>query len=135
MLSLLNNSIIFNKSYIFRRLIILVYTGALTVLYFSSWSIILKFLITVIFFYQIVIRIYNPQPHHYRKLIYRPTAWILEDHIGRKLVYTKIKVIISTGLFFLLALSNNNKKRKIIVVFTDQISKTDYLFIKIANYT
>ena len=80
---------------------------------------------------QLIRIINNPIPNpHYSMLSYKSQKWFLHDIDDQPIPFERARVVINTGLFFLLELSISSK-RKFIVIFSDQIANDDCRLLNI----
>ncbi|WP_420795301.1 protein YgfX [Legionella brunensis] len=127
-----NYTISFGKSFNFLRVATLIYSSAFLLLFHSTWQVWLKLLLTIPLVFQLIRIFYNPIPYaKYLKLTYHNKEWQLyERNASTPLHYEKVRIVINTGLFFLLELRKANK-RKVFVIFADQISNSTFRDLKI----
>lgn len=134
MLNLSNCTIKLGKSANYLRIALLLYVCALLLVLSSNWALLLKLIIGILLLSQLIQIIRYPVPHsHYLMLIYNGKDWLLHDRKERQTSYRKLRIVIDTGLFFLLELQNENQ-RKMIVIFSDQVTKNDYRLLKITEF-
>lgn len=130
MLNLSNCTIRLNKSADYLRLAFLIHLSVLIVLCCSAWPFLLKLTGFILLLFQFLRIKATGMPSSCFLLVYSNSNWQLHDVYGRQNTYTKMRVVVSTGLFFLVEFANE-KQRKIIVIFSDQISKNDFRLLKI----
>ena len=130
MLNLSNWTIEFKQSAYYARLILVIYVSTFTVLIYSSVIFQLKILVFILLAIHLVRIINNPNPYpNYLALTYKDDAWLLATS-KKLLIYEKGRVLIDTGLFFILELRSANR-RKLIVIFVDQLNINNYRSLKI----
>lgn len=131
MLNLSNCMIKLDKSADYLRLVSLIYPSAMVVLCCSSWPFLLKFIGLILLLLQFLcIKTAALVSGSCSLLAYINGIWLLHDGYGRQKTYTKMRVVICTGLFFLVEFSHE-KQRKMVVIFSDQISNNDCRLLKI----
>lgn len=134
MLNLLDQPIVLNKpSWAFWRIAVIIYGLTFTVLLCSAWVILVKFCIALLLFLTMLHITIKPIPYpHYSHLSYVNSNWILHQVNGKKFHYKHLRVVINTGLFFLLQLSNESHTQ-CFVIFLDQISQDTYRQLKLCE--
>lgn len=104
----------------------MIYASSLLTLFYAACFPIVKIVIAVYLCLQLIKILRNPIPYPgYLMISYRLKSWILYERSGKQRVYEKARIVIETGLFFLLELRQGWKKRYI-VVFFDQIKGDSY---------
>ena len=122
MLLLSDITITLNKSNDYLKLTILIYAGAIWVLWLSALPLILKCLITLILLI-ILLQLWRgaiPFPS-FTQISYQAGLWQLLGRDGQEYKFEQAFISFEGGLFFLLTFTGNSA-RKTIVVFSDQIA-------------
>ncbi len=113
------------------RLTLLIYLGAIGVLFYSSWPPLVKFAILILLLWQLLRITRHPIPYsRWYSLNYQDEAWSLEDSKGQRVAYNKVDIILDTGFSFLLRL-RAEKQQKVMVIFSDQLSTEDYQLLRL----
>lgn len=102
----------------------------MVVLYYSAWPWFLKlpgFFLLLFLFLRIKA---TSIPGSCSLLVHTNSNWQLHDVHGQQKTYTKMRVVMSAGLFFLVEFSHE-KQRKLVVIFSDQISKKDFRLLNV----
>lgn len=109
----------------------LIYVLSLLALLLSgfNWGIKLATAILLIFAYALIYKAPRPTGN-YTHLHYKNSQWVLTNAQQEELIFTKHRILLEIGLFFLLQLSAE-KKNKVLVVFFDQLSTAQYKHLKI----
>ncbi|VEG89979.1 hypothetical protein [Legionella spiritensis] len=119
------------ESKFYMRLIILIYTFALSVVLTSGLPIAIKITLLLFLLFS-VIHVYHT-PHYtsgMRTLIYKKTGWQLINEQDVADNFNHYRIIIDAGLFLLVEFSTA-RKRRVFIIFSDQISSDEHRFLKI----
>ncbi|KTC93722.1 MULTISPECIES: protein YgfX [Legionella] len=134
MLNLLDCKIKLARSTDYAKLVLLIYLSSSLLLFYSACPLFLKITISLLLLAKCFRIITHPIPHpNYLMLSYKE-QWLLLDKNQQTLSYDKARVVIDTGLFFLLELSGGARK-KLIVIFLDQIDEHNYRLLNIIKAT
>jgi hypothetical protein len=119
------------KSVDYLKLALLIYLSAIVALYYSACPLLLKLLGFALLLLQLLRIALHPIPSSCSFLIYTNGHWLLHDEHAQQKVYAKIRLVISTGLFFLVEFSGEKQWKRSIVIFVDQINENDHRLLKI----
>lgn len=134
MLNLSDCKIELGSSNDYAKLVLLIYLSSFLLLLYSACPLFLKITISFLLLVKCFRIISQPLPQpNYLMLSYKG-QWMLLDKDQQTLSYDKARVVIDTGLFFLLELSGGSRK-KLIVIFLDQIEPHSYRLLNIIKAT
>lgn len=98
---------------------------ALLALYVVNFSYLCLMVVCCILSWPMLIILRNRMPHpDLHKLSYHRQFWLLHTRNGQEIKYEKIQIRLDTGFFMLIALRGINRRRTV-VVFYDQITKSE----------
>ena len=131
MLNTLSCKISLDSSPYYARVALLIFFSALVLLFNSSFIWPLKAFLAALLLLQLIPIITKPIPHPKYKMISQDkSGWLLHGINGQEMIFDKVRIIIDTGLFFLLELSTEEKSQ-LLVVFSDQLTKDNYRLLNI----
>ena len=131
MLNTLSCKISLDRSPCYAKIALLIFLFSLVLLFNSSFIWPLKAFLAALLSLQLMATIIKPIPHPKYKLISQDKrGWLLHSINGKEMIFNKVRIIIDTGLFFLLELSTEEKSQ-ILVIFLDQISEDNYRLLNI----
>lgn len=123
-----------DNSYIFLRVALLTYSFCFLILIHTEWDWVLKLFITFLLVFKIFQISLQPKPYpNYLSLSYDPPLWVLKMKKNKKISFQNANILMDCGLFFLLKLESSRSSR-ILIIFSDQISKSAFRFIKLNKY-
>lgn len=102
----------------------ILYLFAFLMLMASSLLLFLKLILTCLIILQMLYILKSPYPSGKISIQFIYDEWILNKN-GQRIIFTRRRVLLNTGLFFLLELSSPDQ-RKIIAIFLDQLSHTEF---------
>ena len=74
------------------------------------------------------------RPHtHYKCLDYKSNSWFLTAHNGNSVSYEKVIILVDTSFLMLVKLVDKSSKNKLLVVFYDQLTKSQSRFLHLKN--
>lgn len=131
MLSLSKCNITLSKSTLYLRLISLIYGFTALMLINSQLNWLVKSIFLIYLLCHLFTIIYNPKPHaNLKELNFLQDKWRLVNAENETSYYKAQRVMLNTGLFFLLELSNESE-RKVVIIFSDQITSEDYRLLRL----
>lgn len=131
MLNLSRCTIAFKKSANYRRFSLFLHLFALIMIFNSSFWLFFKVFFSLILVRQLLTSLRQAFPTgQCTHLDYFMNEWSLGCKNGQQFFYDKHRIILDTGIFFLLELTRT-KHKKILVVFFDQLEKADFRTLKL----
>lgn len=133
MLNLSDFRISFVKSTVYRRLAFIIYSASFLILFSSGLLFSLKLGIAFLLAYQLIRILHYPFPvADCKALSLNNNLWLVENNDAEQTIYEQLRILIDTDIFILIEL-RMQKKRKLLVIFSDQLSKTELSVFKIAE--
>jgi hypothetical protein len=132
LLNSFNCTINLGKSFIFLRVVLLIYSLATFMVVWSAWAIWLKLLCVLALVGMSLATCYKPTPYpHYSKLVYQHKKWFLyEAKDNYSQCFEGLRLVLNIGLFFMLELKSEGKTQ-ILLIFHDQIPPDMYRNLRI----
>lgn len=116
---------------VYLRFVLVLYLFTMGLLFFCSLSLLIKILLFCLLLIQFREDFYNQSPYpSIQEIRCSKTGWILVTKKGALKQYDTASILIHNTLFQLIELSHK-KTKKLIVLFNDQIPKSQLRFIHI----
>ncbi|KTC75581.1 hypothetical protein Lbir_0301 [Legionella birminghamensis] len=120
----LSNGIELSRSANYIKLALFLYLFAFMMLMNASFGIFIKAILSVAVSVQLRLLIKSPYPGGRLNLQYLNEEWIIHRN-SQTQIFTKRRLLLNTGVFFLLEFSSPTQ-RIVIPVFLDQLSSTEF---------
>ncbi|WP_375232620.1 protein YgfX [Legionella jordanis] len=131
LLNSLNCKLKLDKSFIFLRLVLLVYGVAFFIVFNTNWFVGFKCSIFLLLALSLLRIILQPIPYpNYQLLFYDQKKWWVQNNKGQINDFEELRVLMTTGLFHVISLTKPKHTTRFII-FSDQISPDMYRLLRI----